>query len=299
MQATIDRPRIGIVGLGIMGLAYAGNLRRAGFTVVGYDVAGAQASALEDLGGRALHSPKAVAAESDLVLVALASVDALRVAAAGTEGLAEAIRPGTIVCEMGTLPLNAKEEARKVLEARGATVLDCPVSGTGGQAAVRDLVIYASGNEAAVDRARIAFDGFARETRFVGPFGSGIKLKYVANLLVTIHNLATAEALLLAEKSDLDLQLVYDAIRSGAGSSRMFEIRGPAMIEGRYEPAAMKMDVYLKDLALILDHARDVLCPTPLMSASLPFYLAALAEGRAKQDTAALFAVLKGMTADK
>jgi putative dehydrogenase len=148
-----------------------------------------------------------------------------------------------------------------------------------------------------VMRIRPVFAGFARDVRQVGPFGAGMKMKYVANLLVSIHNLASAEALLLAEKSGLDLQMVYEAISSGAGTSRMFEVRAPLMIEGRYEPATMSMGLYQKDLALIMDHARDVDCPVPLMAATLPFYSAAMAQGRAREDTAALFAVLQQMTA--
>lgn len=298
-NATALRPTVGIIGLGIMGLAYARNLRKAGVDVAGFDIAAASGAALQDAGGQALGSPKAVAEACDVILVALASIPALREAVLGPQGLMDSIRKGAILCEMGTLPLSAKEEIRAALEPKGVHVLDCPVSGTGAQAAKGDLVIYASGQESAVEKVRPVFDDFARETKFVGPFGAGMKLKYVANLLVTIHNLAAAEALLLAQKSGLDLAMVLDAVTSGAGNSRMLEVRGPMMAEGAYEPATMKMDVYMKDLTLILDHARDVRCPTPLMSASLPYYVAALAEGRDKQDTAALFAVLQGMTSRK
>lgn len=290
---------VGIVGLGIMGLAYAQNLRKAGWRVTGFDVAAERAERLAACGGTACASPREVAAGADVVLTALPSVAALEAAVAGPDGLVHGVHAGTVVAEMGTLPLEAKTAAKQRLEAAGAVVLDCPVSGTGAQAAVGDLAVYASGEEAAVERVRPVFSGLARETRYAGPFGDGMKLKYVANLLVTIHNLAAAEALLFAERSGLDLALVFDAIRSGAGTSRMFEVRGPMMIEGRYEPATMKMDVYLKDLDLMMDHARDIRCPVPLMAASLPYYIAALAEGRDKQDTAALFAVLKGMTAPK
>ncbi len=290
-----SRASVGIVGVGIMGLAYARNLLAAGFTVCGFDVDPDRLEALAGAGGTPAQSPRQVAENTDVILLALASVDALRSACLGPQGLALGLRKGTIVVEMGTLPLSAKETCREALEAAGAAVLDCPVSGTGAQAAQRDLVLYASGEEAVVDKARPVFDGLARETRYVGPFGAGIKLKYIANLLVTIHNLAAAEALLLAEKAGLDLPLVYDAIRAGAGTSRMFEVRGPMMVEDRYEPATMKLDVYMKDIELILDFARESGSPTPLMTASLPFYEAGLAQGRAKQDTAAVFAVLKEM----
>ncbi len=287
------RPTVGIIGLGIMGMAYARNLRKAGFSVAGFDPMPAAAAALKECGGEAFDSPRAVAEGCDHILIALASIPALRDVVLGAEGIADAARPGMVVAEMGTLPIDAKEEVKPALEEKGAALLDCPVSGTGAQAAVGDLVVYASGDKPAFDAILPVFEGFARDVRHVGPFGAGMKLKYVANLLVTIHNLAAAEALLLAEKSGLDLQMVYDAISSGAGSSRMFEVRAPMMIKREYEPATMKMDVYMKDLTLILDHGRDVRAPLPLMAASLPYYMAALSEGRDKEDTAALFEVLK------
>ncbi|KAA0969562.1 NAD(P)-dependent oxidoreductase [Aureimonas fodinaquatilis] len=287
--------RVGIVGLGIMGSAYASFLCRSEHEVYGFDVSPDSLAAFSAMGGVVCSSPAELGAKCDIVLVALASLKALDAAVLGNDGLVAGLKAGAIVCEMGTLPLDAKEKVRDALAPNGVVVLDCPVSGTGAQAAKGDLVIYASGDEAAVERARPVFNSFSREVRFVGPFGAGIKLKFIANLLVTIHNLAAAEAFLLAQKSGLDLQMVYEAVASGAGSSRMFEVRGPLMVADTYEPATMKMDVYMKDLTLILDHARDVRCPTPLMSASLPYYVAALAEGRDKEDTASLFGVLQHM----
>ncbi|WAJ26390.1 NAD(P)-dependent oxidoreductase [Antarcticirhabdus aurantiaca] len=289
-------PTVGIVGLGIMGSAYAKNLRQAGFGVVGFDVSTEAGASLERIGGRFLDSPRAVGEAAEVVLVALASVPVLREAVLGEKGVAAGMQAGGVICEMGTLPLDAKEAVRDALAPRGIAVLDCPVSGTGAQAAVGDLVIYASGEESVVERVRPIFEGFARQVRFVGGFGAGMKLKYIANLLVTIHNLAAAEALLLAEKSGLDLDMVLEAVASGAGQSRMLEVRGPMMVRGEYEPATMKMDVYIKDLTLILDHAKSVRAPVPLMAASLPYYVAALAQGRDKEDTAALFAVLQQMS---
>jgi 3-hydroxyisobutyrate dehydrogenase-like beta-hydroxyacid dehydrogenase len=285
--------RVGLVGLGVMGIAYARNLRKAGFAVAGYDPAQAAMDALADCGGVPLDGPAAVATASDVILMALPSVAALD---AALSQMRPVLRPGQILAEMSTLPLDAKEAARDLAAEAGAVLLDCPVSGTGAQAAKGDLVVFASGDAAAVETVRPVFTGLARDVRHVGAFGAGMKLKYVANLLVSIHNLASAEALLLAEKSGLDLQMVYEAIGSGAGTSRMFEVRAPLMIEGRYEPATMSMGLYQKDLALIMDHARAVDCPVPLMAATLPFYSAAMAQGRAREDTAALFAVLQQMS---
>lgn len=285
--------RVGIIGLGVMGIAYARNLLRAGFTVSGYDPAPAALEALAQSGGVAMADPQRVAAASDVILLALPSVAALH---ASIAAMCPSLGAGHVLAEMGTLPLDAKKAARDAVAGTGAILLDCPVSGTGAQAAKGDLVVFASGEPAAIDRIRPVFAGLARDIRTVGPFGAGMKLKYVANLLVSIHNLAAAEALLLAQKSGLDLQMVYDAIAAGAGTSRMFEVRGPLMISGSYEPATMSMALYQKDLALIMDHARDVGAAVPLMAATLPFYTAALAQGRDRQDTAALFAVLQQLT---
>lgn len=285
-------PKVGLIGLGIMGMAYAANLRKAGAAVVGFDPVESARSALVVLGGQPCTSCAEVARTADVILVALPSVAALE---AAISEMRPYLRQGQLLAEMGTLAIEAKEAARNACAEVGVALLDCPVSGTGAQAASGDLVVFASGASADIDSLRPVFNAIARDVRHVGPFGAGMKLKLVANLLVTIHNLATAEALLLAEKSGLNLAMVYDAIRSGAGNSRMFEVRGPLMMEGRYEPATMKMDIYQKDLALIMDHARDVACPVPLMAATLPYYSAALAQGRHKQDTAALFAVLQQM----
>jgi putative dehydrogenase len=288
-------PRVGIVGLGIMGRAYAANLARAGFAVRGFDPEPEAMAALAGCGGDGAADAGEVAQGCDHLLLALPSTEALE---AVVEAIADRLRPGQVVAEMSTLPLAAKEAARARIEAQGAAMLDCPVSGTGAQAAAGDLVVFVSGNEEAGARIAPIFAGFARDVRHVGPFGAGMKLKLVANLLVSIHNLAAAEALLLAERSELDLRMTFDAIAAGAGSSRMFEVRGPLMLEGRYEPATMKMDVYIKDVMLILEQAREANCPVPLMAATLPYYLAGLAQGREKQDTAALFAVVRQMAGE-
>ena len=209
------------------------------------------------------------------------------------------LRPGQVVAEMGTLPIPAKEAARERMAQAGVVLLDCPVSGTGAQAEKADLVVYLSGPDEAGARLRPVLEAIASDVRAVGAFGNGMKLKLVANLLVSIHNLATAEALMFAERQGLDLRMVYEAIAGGgAATSRMFQVRGPLMIEGRYEPATMKMDVYMKDVALIMDQARAVEAPVPLMAATVPYYEAGLAQGRHKQDTAALFAVLAQMAGE-
>lgn len=289
-QETNKQARVGLIGLGIMGSAYAGNLLKHGFAVCGYDVSPPARDRLAAAGGRALETAAEVAAASDCLLLALPSPAALATVA---REIAPSLREGAIVCEMGTFALEDKQAARAELEASRALLLDCPVSGTGSQAATGDLVIFASGDERACAHMAPVFAAISRKVVYSGAFGAGMKLKCVANLLVSVHNLATAEAMLLAQRSGLDLDMTLDAIREGAGNSRVWELRGPLMAASRYEPASMKLEVHLKDLAIIKAFADSVGAPTPLLDASTPFYHSAVAEGRGREDTAALYETLK------
>jgi L-threonate 2-dehydrogenase len=298
--------RVGLLGLGIMGAAYAGNLLRAGFPTRGYDVDPAALDAFVAAGGTRAHDPGALARESDVLISALPSVASadnafFGTAAAAIGGRAErssvaaGAEDGLIVVEASTLPLAAKERLRAGLAPRGVAVLDAPVSGTGTQARVKDLAIYASGERAAYDRAEPVLNAIARSVRYVGAFGTGSKLKFIANLLVTIHNLSTAEAVVLAQKAGIDPAAMIEIVGDGAGASRMLEVRGPRMAAGTYEPASMKLDVYQKDIEIIAAFAHEVGAPTPLFAQSAVFYTAAIGQGRGKQDTAAIASVLRTM----
>jgi 3-hydroxyisobutyrate dehydrogenase-like beta-hydroxyacid dehydrogenase len=287
--------RAGIVGLGIMGSAYAGLLIDAGISTSGYDPAPDALERFRVRGGTIAGSPCAVADASDIIITALPSVAALESAYFGAGGLVATTRQAAVIVEASTFALDVKESVRARMAERGLQVLDAPVSGTGSQARVRDLAIYASGERAAFDAARPVLDAIARSVRYVGAFGNGSKLKYIANLLVTIHNLSTAEAVVLAQKAGLDPYEMLEVVGDGAGSSRMLQVRGPMMAAGSYDDATMKLDVYQKDLDIIAEFARTVGAPTPLFTQSTLFYAAALAQGRGKQDTAAIASVLKTM----
>jgi putative dehydrogenase len=287
--------RVGVIGLGIMGSAYATHLIAAGFAVTGYDVASDALQRFEQGGGRARRSPKDVAESADVIVTALATVQALESAYLSEGGIAGASAGTRIVLDAGTFALDVKERMRAGLAQHGTTMLDIPVSGTGAQAQAKDLTVFASGDRVAYETALPVMSAFARDVRYVGPFGNGSKLKYIANLLVTIHNLSTAEAVVLAQKSGIDPMLMLDALGDSAASSRMLQVRGPMMVSGAYEPATMKMDVFQKDIDIITGFAKSVDCPTPLFTQSAMFYTAALAQGRAKQDAGAIAAVLKAM----
>jgi len=276
-----------------MGGAFARHLLAAGFNVVGYDVAPAAIRAFARAGGRAARSSSEVAARCRIIITSLPSPAAMEEAYFGREGIAVGARPGTIVVEASTMTLELKESLRRRLARGRVTLLDCPISGTGAQAAAKDIAIYASGDRRAFNRCRRIFAGFARSTYYCGEFGIGSKLKFVANLLVTIHNLSTAEAMVVGEKAGVDLGLLYRVISDGAGASRMFQVRGPLMVRGRYLPAHMKSKIYQKDIDIIRAFVRRLKCPTPLFDGSLPYYTAALRQGFALEDTASIHAVLR------
>jgi 3-hydroxyisobutyrate dehydrogenase-like beta-hydroxyacid dehydrogenase len=259
--------------------------------VVGYDVLEARRRAHRRAGGLAAGECGNVARQAGIVICSLPSSDALRQTVAA---LAGAARPKLIVIETSTLPLAVKEEARGVLAARGAILLDCPLSGTGSQARLRDLVVLASGDRRAYRRVGPVLDALARERVYVGGFGAGSRMKYVANLLVAIHNVAAAEALVLAMKAGIDPGLAFKVLSAGAGSSRMLQVRGPMMVAGDYSQALMKLGVWQKDMTIIADFARETGCPTPLFETTAPLYTAAIASGE-NQDTAAVCRVLEAM----
>jgi len=281
-----------VIGLGIMGSAMAANLMRAGFKVVGYDVLASRRRELRTAGGKAAASAAAVSRQADVIVCSLPSSDALLKVATAIAGSS---RPGRVVVETSTLPIAVKSEARRRLAVAGTPMLDCPLSGTGPQARARDLVVYASGDRAAHRRVVPVLEAFSRAQYFVGPFGAGSKMKFVANLLVAVHNVAAAEAMVLAMKAGLDPGMVVQVIGDGAGSSRMFQVRAPMMAKGDYSQATMKLDLWQKDMNIIAEFARDVGCPTPLFAASAPVYTAANAMGRPHDDTAAVCAVLERM----
>jgi len=281
-----------MVGLGIMGSAMSFNLTRAGFRVVGFDVVPRQRAAHARAGGISARSPREVARRCGVVITSLPSALALAETAAE---LAASAKRGTVVIETSTLPIPVKEAARAVLAKRGVVLLDCPLSGTGAQARAKDLLAYASGERAAYRTVVPVLQGFTSANYYVGPFGAGSKMKFVANLLVAVHNVAAAEAMVLGMKAGLDPALILKVVAGGAGGSRMLQIRGPMMVKGDYSEATMKNEVWQKDMTVIGDFARGIDCPTPLFSASAPFYIAAMAMGLGKQDTGAVCAVLEEM----
>lgn len=282
----------GIIGLGIMGGAMSANLVQSGWRVHGYDPDPAARDAAKAAGVIVHEDVTALVQAVPMIMTSLPSPAALHATAAA---IAASGSPARIVVEASTMALEDKLRFGETLAQAGHIALDCPISGTGSQAKNRDLVIYASGDSTAIAQIKPFFDGFARAVHDVGAYGNGSRMKYVANLLVAIHNVASAEAMVLGMKAGLDPKQVVDLIGAGAGTSRVFELRAPMMASGEYEPATMKVSIWQKDMAIIGQFATALGVPTPLLSACIPVYASAMSLGHASHDTAAVCDVLQRM----
>jgi 3-hydroxyisobutyrate dehydrogenase/glyoxylate/succinic semialdehyde reductase len=281
---------VGIIGLGIMGGAIARNLVERGWRVIGFDTDPAKNAELSQATVAIAADVAALTRDAPIIMTSLPTPVAVHKVA---QEIASSGQPPRIVIELSTLSLADKLRFEAILQAAGHIALDCPLSGTGAQAKLRDLVVYASGDPKAIEQCMGLFADFAKQSADLGRYGNGSRMKFVANHLVAINNVAAAEAMLLAERAGLDPKMVVEMVGPGAGGSRMFQMRAPMMVDRVYEPATMKVSTWKKDMAIIAEFADDVGCDTPLFTLTQPVYTEAMAMGLGDQDTASVFEVLK------
>ena len=285
----MDDKLVGMIGLGLMGGAIGANLVERGWTVIGCDIDATRRQEAEAAGVTVVDDVAEVAARAPIIMTSLPTPASAQAVA---ETLADCPSP-RIVVELSTFSLADKLAIKAILDRGGHVTLDCPLSGTAAQARNRDLVVYASGDSAAIARCQRLFADFAKQSADLGAYGNGSRMKFVANHLVAIHNVATAEAMLLAESAGLDPRQVIDLVGPGAGGSRMFQMRAPMMAERRYTPPTMRVSTWKKDMAIIAAFAHELGCATALFDLTDPVYSEAMAMGLGDADTAAVFEVLK------
>jgi putative dehydrogenase len=281
---------VGIIGLGKMGLPLALSLLEHGFPVFGY-----QRHMVDDfvtMGGTPVSSSNVVAQHSDIVLTCLPTDEALLEATVGEHGLIHGAHPGLIVVEISMLSIQAKEQALTQLQRVGVEMLDCPISGTPAMVLPRKTVFFGSGDEEIFQRCLPVLQAITDNHFYLGGFGAGSKMKCVANLLVAVHNMAAAEAMLLSIKAGLDPEMVTKVINPSIAGSTMFAARAPMMAARRYEPPLGSINQVHEFIPLIKTLAGDVGSPTPLLNLVKGYYDHAVAEGRGEQDVAAMFSVL-------
>ena len=281
--------KIGVIGLGNMGGAMAANLVKKGFEVYGYDLMEASCNALRDAGGE-IKTPEEIAENCGIIILSLPSVKALETSMAVITPLA---KPGTVLLETGTFPVEDKVRLNNALEGTGIVMLDAPLSGTGAMAKAGNITVFVSGDEAAFQKVIPVIEAVSKGHDYLGEFGNGMKMKCAANLMVALHNVVAAEGMLLATQSGLPAQMAYDVLTKSAATSRMLEVRGPMMVKGEYEPPSFTIRLMQKDLGIIHDSLQSLGVAAPLFETVLNVYDEGL-EARPEQDTAAVYAVLEG-----
>ena len=287
-------PLVGLIGYGRMGSALAGRLLLAGYDVVVHDidsrcVEAARTAECKVAGGAA----DLLGQGPSIVLLSLPTAGAFRRCVSDlSAGIDQRSITRLTVVDISTLDLSTKEEGRASLEAGGAALVDCPVSGIASQAAAGDVVLFASGAEEDLDRCESVLRAMSRQVFRVGAFGMGSRTKFLANLLVGIHNAAAAEMLAAAALAGLDPRLTLEAVASGAGGSRMLDVRGPQMVAGCYGDGAT-IELFRKDLGIITAFTTGIGARNPLLNAVRILYDEAAERGLGLAEPAAVFEVYR------
>jgi 2-hydroxy-3-oxopropionate reductase len=286
--------RISIVGVGLLGSAVASRLLAARFEVTGYDPMPKQVEALRGRGLRPAGSIGEAAAGADAVFTILPSLETVDGAVRGPGGLVETLPRGSVILQMSTISPALTRTLAAAASAKGVGFLDTPMSGTSSMVERGDCTIYVGGDAALAERARPVFEAIARATVHVGEAGHAMLAKLATNLLVGLNTAAVAEALVLGAKGGLDPARLLAILRDSAAASRMLDVRGPLMVERRFEPQ-MKCDLFLKDFKLMLDEGMRLGVALPLTSLAQQLTTATVAAGRGGEDLAAVIKTIEDL----
>ncbi|HEX2744447.1 MAG TPA: NAD(P)-dependent oxidoreductase [Streptosporangiaceae bacterium] len=293
-MAQVGVTSVGVIGLGKMGLPIAQNLMGRGFTVTGYRRSGSPE--LEQAGGTVASSPAEVAASADVLLSILPGAEDVEEVICGPSGTLSALRPGTIHIEMSTIDVDRKARLRDLVRANGGDLLDCPISGSPGMVAPRLATTFASGDQVSVSTVSTVLDAVSGPWVYTGAFGTGARMKYIANMLLAVHTVAAAEAMALARLSGLDLGLVQKTLDNSIASSAIWKQRGPVMAERRWSPAPGPIHTLHPILEQIEDHAAQVSLSAPVFAAAKEAFDKALADGWGHLDIASVHDQVSGVS---
>ncbi len=283
---------IGSIGLGAMGGSYAKFLIEDNYTVYGVDPDTQNSEIFTSLGGVLLNNISELVDKCNVIILSLPTVPIFKEVISEIEVNGKS-NESKILVDMNTISLDDKIETKNKLEKLNISMVDAPVSGTGAQAKAKDIVVMSSGDKIIVDECDDIFRSFSKQNIYVGDFGNGIKFKILANLLVTVHNTVTAEALLLGQKVGLEEKKIYEVLNAGAATSVMLDKRMPLMINKNYEPATASMRIFLKDIDVITDYLKSNNLSSPTFEAAANLYNQSKENIPITYDTAAIYEQLK------
>jgi 3-hydroxyisobutyrate dehydrogenase len=293
---AVSAQRIAVIGLGSMGFGMASSLLRAGFIVTGCDVSADNVARFKAGGGKGAATPAEAVRDAEVVVSVVVNAAQTEEILFGKDCALEAMAPGAVFISAATMdPEIAKRLAARV-EASGRLYLDAPISGGAQRAAQGELTILASGSAAAFAKARPALDAMAAKLYELGDApGQGSAFKMINQLLAGVHIAAASEAISFAAKQGLDIRKVYEVITASAGNSWMFENRVPHVLEGDYTPRSA-VDIFVKDLGIVQDMARNAKFPVPMSAAALQMFLMASAAGMGREDDIAVARIYSQVT---
>lgn len=291
-----DNSPIGVIGLGAMGRGMAGSLRRAGYDVHVCDARPGAAADFAAEGGTACADPAEVAAHCEVIVSVVVNAEQTEAVLFGERGAAAAMRPGGLFVMCSTVDPNWSMALERRLAERGLLYLDAPISGGAAKAASGEMTMMTAGTPAAYAKAGGALDAMAAKVYRLGDrAGNGSKVKIINQLLAGVHIAAAAEAMALGLREGVDAAALYEVITHSAGNSWMFENRMAHVLAGDYTPLSA-VDIFVKDLGLVLDTARASKFPLPLSATAHQMFMQASTAGHAREDDSAVIKIFPGIT---
>ncbi len=295
-DAQTQEVRVGLIGLGAMGLGMASSLRRAGYALRVHDIRSAVADAFAQGGGQACATPAEVAQASDVLVSVVVNAVQTEEVLFGAGACAAALRPGSVFVMCSTVDPNWSAALETRLAALGILYLDAPISGGAAKAASAQMTMMTSGTPAAYARCGAVLDAMAAKVYRLGDHaGAGSKVKIINQLLAGVHIAAAAEAMALGLREGVDPAALYEVITHSAGNSWMFENRMAHVLAGDYTPLSA-VDIFVKDLGLVLDTARASKFPLPLSATAHQMFMQASSAGFGREDDSAVIKVFPGIT---
>ncbi len=289
------KANIGVVGLGAMGLGVAQSLRRAGFQVHACDVRPEAARTFAAEGGVACANPAEVAGACEVLVSVVVNAAQTEAVLFGEQGAAASLRRGSLFVMCSTVDPNWSIALEAQLQAMGLLYLDAPMSGGAAKAAAGQMTMMTAGSPEAYAKAGDALDAMAAKVYRLGDrAGNGSKVKIINQLLAGVHIAAAAEAMALGLREGVDPAALYEVITHSAGNSWMFENRMAHVLAGDYTPLSA-VDIFVKDLGLVLDTARATKFPLPLASTAHQMFMQASSAGHAREDDSAVIKIFPGI----
>ncbi|MGV2290340.1 L-threonate dehydrogenase [Trinickia sp. YCB016] len=286
---------IGVIGLGAMGLGVARSLLRAGFRVHACDLRAHVVESFAAEGGIPCISPAELGSRCEVVITLVVNAAQTEAVLFGEFGAAARMKPGGVVIASATVSPDFAVALGKRVEAAGLLMLDAPVSGGAARAASGEMTMMTSGPAAAYAACEDVLAAIAGKVyRLGGAHGVGSKVKIINQLLAGVHIAAAAEAMALGLREGVDADALYDVITHSAGNSWMFENRVPHILSGDYTPLSA-VDIFVKDLGLVLDTARASKFPLPLSAAAHQMFMMASSAGHGGEDDSAVIKIFPGI----